>query len=309
MTDHNEPTLDSDDAEALDALMECRFESAAIDRLAEPLRARARGLLSDLRAIDEYPVSEPSDALVDATLARIAQAERQQAERLSVPAQLSLRRRLHIPNIVAVAAVLLIAAGVAFPVASQVRASSSQAMCASGLRTLGSGIAAYASDHAGAMPSAPATASILPLTSTSDAGILENARHLEMLSQKGYCDAKCIRCNGARNLSFRVPLHTAQTSLTRIGRSAIAADANPVQAILTRGATPSSLELRSLNHEQVGQNVLFSDGSSFWTITPLLPAGPQRVRDNIWVIRSASGTATINLKECSGSPTDIFLAN
>ncbi len=314
MNNSEEPILDPLDAEALDFLVAAGFDPAAIDRMPSALRANARRLLGDLSAIDLYPTEPASETLVDATLARVAQAERQREDRFALPKELSLRRKLHIPNFVAVAAVLLIAAGVAFPVASQVRASSSQAMCANGLRNLGSGISAYASDNMGSMPMTAGLASLFPTGSGStppsgDSGIIENARHLEMLSQKGYCDANCTRCNGARNLSYRVPLHRKQTYLTGIGRSAIVADANPVQAILTRGVTPATLELTSHNHGQVGQNVLFSDGSSFWTITPILPAGPTRTRDNIWVIRGINGSDSINLKASSGSPYDIFLAN
>ncbi len=314
MNQSEEPILDPRDAEALDFLVAAAFDPAAIDRMPSAVRANARRLLGDLGAIDRYPTEPASETLVDATLARVAQAERQRADRFNLPRELSLRRKLHIPNFVAVAAVLLIAAGVAFPVASQVRASSSQAMCASGLRNLGSGISAYASDNLGLMPMTAGIGSLFSTPSTAakhsgDEGILENARHLEMLSNKGYCHENCTRCNGARNLSYRVPLHRKQMYLAGIGRSAIVADANPVQAILTRGVTPVTLELVSHNHGQVGQNVLFSDGSSFWTITPILPIGPSRVRDNIWVIHGNDGGDSINLKASSGSPYDIFLAN
>ncbi|MSR69851.1 MAG: hypothetical protein EXS17_05845 [Phycisphaerales bacterium] len=309
MNKSEEPILDPLDAEALDFLVAAAFDAAAIDRMPSYLRANARRLLGELGAIDSYPTQPACDALIDATLARVAQAERQREDRFHLPTHLSLRRKLHIPNFVAVAAIMMIAVGVVFPVASQVRASSSQAMCASGLRNLGSGISAYASDNMGSMPMTAGVASLLPITSSGDAGIIENARHLEVLSQKGYCAANCTRCNGARNLSLRLPLHRKQTYLNGIGRSAIAADANPVQAILTRGITPATLELLSPNHGQLGQNVLFSDGSSFWTITPILPVGPTGVRDNIWVIHGKDGGDSINLKASSGSPYDIFLAN
>ncbi len=304
-----EPTLDPLDAEALDFLVAAGFDCAAIERMPTAVRDRAKRLLGDLGAIDRYPAPLPSDTLVDATLARVAQAERQRQDRFNLPQQLSLRRKLHIPNFVAVAAILMIAIGVAFPVASQVRASSSQAMCASGLRSLGSGISAYASDNMGSMPSTAGFSSVIPSSITGDSGILENARHLEMLSQKGYCAANCTRCNGARNLSYRVPMHDLHLKLTGVGRSPIAADANPVQSMLTRGVIPATLELRSLNHGQLGQNVLFSDGSSVWLITPLVPVGPHRQLDNVWIIREKNGRESINLKATAGSPYDVFLSN
>lgn len=314
MNRSDEPALSQDEADALDFLMAAQFDPAAIERLPEHLRASARRMLADLGTIDQYPLSPPSESLVDATLARVAQEERLTAQRMSIASRpTSLRMRLGIPNLVAIAAMLIVAAGVAVPLSNQVRQSQSQLMCASGMRSLGSGLSAYAADNSGVLPMTAGLGSFLTSPSATDdgvaGGILENAKHLEMLSKAGYCDHKCTRCNGARNLSYRVPLHPSQANLATMSRSPLAADANPVQLLVSRGIPLRTFNISSENHGQRGQNVLFSDGSAVWLSSPLVPIGPGPVIDNIWVFRSIAGVDSTNLRVRVVSLSEIFLSN
>jgi len=316
MNETDELHIDPTDARALDFLIAAQFDPASIDRMPQELRVNARRLLGELAQIDSYPVAPPNDALVDATLARIAQEERRQAERMNISsqAQPSFRRRFGLPNILAVAAVLIVAAGVAIPVAGQVRQGQSQALCASGLRTLGGGLSAYSADNRGVMPMAAGIASFLSDSNSNnvaatDSGILDHARHLDMLSSKGYCDAKCTRCNGSRNLSYRIPLHRSQIHLSAMSRSPVAADANPVQTMLRKGIIPGSFDCSSVNHDQRGQNVLFTDGSVVWMVSPIAMQGPMNLSDNFWVIREKNGRESMNIRAHSGSPLEILLAN
>lgn len=306
MNENESEKMSDADAEALDYLVESGFDAAAVERMPERLRARARGLLATTKRLEEFRPAPPSDTLVDATLARIDQAERQQRERMRLERVSS--RRWNLPNVVAVAAVVLVAVGIVYPVANEVRSSSSQAMCASGLRTLGNGIASYASDHAGALPAMASLAPILPGQS-SDGAILDNARHLEMLARQGYCDSGCTKCNGARSLSYRVPLHDRHVTLAGLPRSPIAGDANPVQPLAARSGGVSNADMRSVNHGQRGQNLLYSDGSTGWTISPVIRVDRSGREDNIWVIRGRDGRPTLDFKMRSGDAWDILLAN
>ncbi len=305
-----ETKIDPVEAEALDFLIAAEFDPTAVERMPENLRAHARRLLGELQHIKAYPIAPPSDSLIDATLARIAQEERRQSERMSFSnSPPSLRRRLGIPNIVAVAAMLIIAAGVAVPLTNQVRQSQSQLMCANGLRSVGSGLSAYAADNRGVLPMTAGLGSFLSDSTSSDSGIIENAQHLDMLSKNGYCDSKCTRCNGSRNLSYRIPMHKSQTNLSSMQRSPVAADANPLQTMVRRGVTPVNFSMSSQNHAQRGQNVLFSDGSVIWMVTPNLSNGPKGLFDNIWVIRDKNGIETINLRANPKHALEILLAN
>ncbi len=306
MNEQDQPKINELDAQALDSLVESGFDDSAIERMPEPVRARARGVLASMRRLESHPPLPPSDTLVDATLARISQAERQQRDRFRFDG--ALRRRWSLPNVVAVAAVLLVCVGVLYPVANEVRSTSSQAMCASGLRSLGNGIASYASDHSGALPSMASLMPALP-GQAPDAAILDNARHLDMLARKGYCDAGCTKCNGARALSYRVPLHDRHVSLAGLPRSPIAGDANPVQPVAIRAGTVANADLRSVNHGQRGQNLLYSDGSTGWTISPIIRVGPSGHEDNIWVIRGRDGRPSLDAKMRTGDVWDILLAN
>ncbi len=311
MTSSQDLLPDPNDDDALDYLVEAQFDAAAIDRMPEHLRASARRLLGDLRAIDDYPASEPSSLLVDATLARIAQDERQRALRMSITdaSQTSIRRRIRIQNLAALAAMLIVAAGIAIPMSAQVRNSQSQTMCAGGLRTLGGALSAYAADNQGIMPMTAGLGSFFTDSLEKETDVIDNARHLEILSKNGYCDAQCTRCNGARSLSYRVPLHASQTSLGTMRRSPIAADANPVQILLRRGIVPRTFDLGSFNHAQRGQNVLFSDGSVVWSISPVLKSGPFGLPDNIWMIRAKNGVETGDLRANPKHPLEVLLMN
>lgn len=258
-----ETKIDPVEAEALDFLIAAEFDPTAVERMPEHLRANARRLLGELQHINAYPIAPPSDSLIDATLARIAQEERRQSQRMIFSnSQPSLRKRLGIPNIVAVAAMLIVAAGVAVPLTNQVRQSQSQLMCANGLRSLGSGLSAYAADNRGVLPMTAGLGSFLTDSTSNESGIIENAQHLDMLSKNGYCDAKCTRCNGSRNLSYRIPMHKSQTNLSSMQRSPVAADANPVQAMMRRGVMPVNFSMSSQNHAQRGQNALLPTGAS-----------------------------------------------
>lgn len=311
MNKSEEINIDPVEAQALDFLIAAEFDPTAIDRMPEHVRESARRLLRELRGIDAYSVAPPSEALVDATLARIAQEDRHQSQRMNISNSKpsSWRRRLRIPNVVAVAAMLIVAAGVAIPLSNQVRQSQAQLMCANGLRTLGGGLSAYAADNHGIMPMTAGLGSFLTEPSTTDDGIIDNARHLDMLAKNGYCDSKCTRCNGARNLSYRIPMHKSQTNLSTMNRSPVAADANPVQALVRRGIMPATFDLDSPNHGQRGQNILFSDGSVVWMESPILPGGPMGLPDNFWVIREKNGRESGNLRAHSGSALEILLAN
>ena len=314
MNKPEETNINPVEAEALDFLIAAEFDPTAIERMPEHLRANARRFLAELQSINSYPVEPPSDALIDATLARIAQEERRQSQRMSFSnSQPSLRKRLGIPNIVAVAAMLIVAAGVAVPLTNQVRQSQAQLMCANGLRTVGSGLSAYAADNRGVLPMTAGLGSFLTdstsTESSTESGIIENAQHLDMLSKNGYCDSKCTRCNGSRNLSYRIPMHKSQTNLSSMQRSPVAADANPVQTMMRRGVMPVNFSISSQNHAQRGQNVLFSDGSVTWMVTPNLSNGPGGLFNNIWVIRDKNGIETVNLRANPRHALEILLAN
>lgn len=310
MNKPEETNINPVEAEALDFLIAAEFDPTAIQRMPEHLRANARRFLAELQNINSYPVESPSDALIDTTLARIAQEERRQSQRLSFSnSQPSLRKRLGIPNIVAVAAMLIVAAGVAVPLTNKVRQSQTQLMCANGLRTVGSGLSAYAADNRGVLPMTAGLGSFLTDSTSMESGIIENAQHLDMLAKNGYCDAKCTRCNGSRNLSYRIPMHHSQKNLSSMQRSPVAADANPVQTMTRRGITPVHFMMSSQNHAQRGQNVLFSDGSVIWMVTPNLSNGPRGLFDNIWVIRDKNGVETFNLRSNPRHALEILLAN
>ena len=103
---------DERDAAALEYLIEAGFDRSCIERLPAALRANAERLLGELDAIDRYPVEPPSELLVEATLARVARADEHSRERWRLPQWNAPRSRWGLPNLVAIAALLIVAAGV-----------------------------------------------------------------------------------------------------------------------------------------------------------------------------------------------------
>jgi hypothetical protein len=167
----NSHQLHAADARILDWLVEHGFNASAVNELPEEDRARALAVLAQMNALDAYTVGAPDDSLVDAVVARIDRYEADRSAALNIASEGRVRRRLRLGDLIGIAALVMLSAAVLLPIASQVRAKSLEAVCANNLRSLGSGLASYASDHDGRMvmtaglgsgmfsPSAPAAPS------------------------------------------------------------------------------------------------------------------------------------------------------
>ena len=276
----NDPTqpleLSADDARLLDELVECGFDPAALGQLTGQDRARAAKLTSLLSLLNDYPVEDADDTLVHATLARIQRHEDQRADRLRMETSTAARgfRMPRMPDFVSVAAILLIATGIGWPVLSQVKNRSLDTQCSNNMRALAAAFTSYASEHEGAMPMAVAG---FPGASWDR---VPNMLNLEPLTDGGYCELNHLNCPGdhLKRFSYSYQHQSPGTRATwGIGpRSAALSDRNPIIDALRRGRTVSPLSM-SNNHASRGQNVLFQDGSVEWLTLPTIGS------DNIWL--------------------------
>lgn len=206
----------------------------------------------------------------------------------------------------AVAACLLLLAGVMVPGISEVRFRSQRAACAENLGSLYRGLTAYQADFGGSLPYAGSIqrASWLP---KADAPFASNSRHTYLLGKLGFvAEPRDFLCPSAievepesRNaaddfaaggLSFdTLNLAGDQPNLQPPPTVAYIADRNPlfVDGKFDESKDPSCTN--SPAHRGRGQNVLTLDGKAEFTRTPILGTA----RDNVWLIddvRTYDGT-------------------
>lgn len=278
--------LSPEEREALDRLVERGFAAPADGSEAS---ADERAMLELLRALDAYPVQASDPSLVDATLARIDAADREQAARMRL--ERAPTRAARWADLGAIAAVLLLLAGVAWPSFSRMRATALQTACQNNMRAMGAGLSHYAQDHRDFLPMAAGLGGITaPQPSMLDWNTYEHGGNLVAMANRGYCGVQHVTCPACasgvphKHFAFRMPAADQAFRLTVIGRGALVADANPAIE-LRRMGRPVGPNMASWNHAQAGQvptgqNVLFGDGAILWLVRPEVDG------DNIFLPRS-----------------------
>ncbi|MEK6701739.1 MAG: hypothetical protein AABZ53_05720, partial [Planctomycetota bacterium] len=200
-------------------------------------------------------------------------------------------------ELVSMAAVLLIAASVVWPIAAAVRDRSRRVECTTNFGTVASAMSAYANDNHESMPMATAGLGggsifdVRPQTPTA------NSANLYKLPLTGYSKLKDLACPGndhayrgdcpkgsfdwpsLAEISYSLQLlrGATPTKLTEPGRRVVLADRSPVVRRMARNEAIDPFE-NSDTHSGTGQNVLFNDGSTEWMTTPVRDGW-----DNIWL--------------------------
>lgn len=307
------PLLNPADADAVDLLVDHGFDAdraaAARPELAERVRAAAR-LFGRL---DQVPVSAPDPALVDATLARIAVAEREREDRMRIRPTAPARPFVHgrWREIVAVACVVLVAMSIVFPMLNGIRDMNGAARCADNMNQLASALDTYHGDFR----SMPIAAGFGPdLSAFKSWNDYSGARNLSVLSDAGYCGPDCVACtNSASRGGYAMQAHSPKATHAWRGASRIpiVSDRNPVIDLTRRGTIVAQLTLNSEEHGGEGQNMLFTDGSVEFVRSPvlMLPAfgGLPAHEENLWLPMDLGG-----LEDDLDSPSewlgiDVFL--
>jgi hypothetical protein len=288
LPDHGE-RLSPADQRVLDALVQVGFEPGrlpeALNEVSVEDQRRAQTVVRLLRRLDDYPVEDAEPALLHATLARIDRHEDQLAARMRFDVQEEVAgarvagagRRIRVPDFISVAAVLLIVAGVMWPVLEGVRQRSVESACANNMRRLGYAFDQYSSHNAGALPMMAG-----PL-GTWDT--VKNILNLKPLIDQGYCDAGHLNCPGHRTVnqssgepSYSYRLFTPRGAIRwNTGHvTLILGDLNPLIDAARSGLVAPPLSI-SVNHGGRGQNVLATDGQTIWLTEPRISG------DNIWL--------------------------
>lgn len=300
--------LSDDDRRLLDALVDNGFNASALEPLTASDRLRVQKLMAMFQLLRDYPVEDADDALLDATMARINRYEQLREDRMSLDPQAAAvamesstmkRRFIRMPDLITIAAVLLIAAGIGWPVLTNVRQRSLDSICANNLRMTGIGFQQYASDYENTVPTAQAG------LHNVWSSLAHNVVNLQPLVEGGYCDLNHLNCpghKGDRGESYSYQWQSTDRPMRWEGQrvNVVLGDRNPLIDAARAGAYASPLTL-SLNHGGRGQNVLWTDGSTVWLSEPIVSRD-----DNIWLPEGAERLIE-GLK--TRSATDAFLAH
>ncbi|MEY3021315.1 MAG: hypothetical protein RIS86_511 [Planctomycetota bacterium] len=290
------PPLGADDAEAVDALLDHGFDAEAAVAAHPALAARIRAASSLFAALDRYPV-EPqddadADALVDATLARIARVDAAREDRMRIPATTTAvtaaAGRGRWPDVFAVASAALILLSIGLPLADWLSTRRNIARCGATMGDLAGAFERYTQDNGGSLP---VRAQLLP-----DLGVLDawhryrNGGHLRNLSEGGYCEEGHLGCpcdQSGEGFSYQVPSPRSVLSWRSGVRLPVLADRNPAIPLVARGEQVGACAINSPEHEGKGENVLFTDGSVAFLVLPIVEIGAVGGmgvhQENIWL--------------------------
>lgn len=291
-------SLGADDAEAVDALLEHAFDADAACAAHPALAARIRAAAQLFGALDRYPIEaqddSDADALIDATLARIARADAEQESRMRIPppaiatsgaARVGAGRW---PDFIAVASAALILVSIGLPIANWLSAKRNLSRCGATMGELAGAFERYTQDHAGSLP---VRAQLLP-----DLGVLDawhryrNGHHLKPLAEGGYCGHQHLGCPcdaSGEGFSYQVPSARAARAWRTGVRVPLLADRNPAIPLIARGEQVGACVINSPEHDGKGQNVLHTDGSIAFLALPIVEVGAFEGlgahQENIWL--------------------------
>ncbi|MDP7009116.1 MAG: hypothetical protein QGI78_06050 [Phycisphaerales bacterium] len=287
MTDQSDHlNLCKADAEMLDRLVDVGFEIDQLEGLSEEEQLRATNILNMFGLLDQYPVEDVDDTLIDVTLARIDQYEQRKRERMHIhTADVSATSRgfaFRMPDFISIACMVLIAASVVIWLGRGTRAQSMSMQCANNMAAAGMGLANWGADHNGAMP----TESVDKLDSLFAGVAPERLDPAPLLD--GYCEAHHLNCPGhdgehPTGFSYQTQQQHVWDALKRHRRVfVVLSDTNPILDAILAGKKHDPLT-RSRNHLGNGQNQLLDDGSTLSLMGPPVLGG-----DKIWVLDGKS---------------------
>ncbi len=273
--------LCKEDAEILDQLVDVGFELDQLEYLTKEQEQRAKRILDMLGLLEAYEVEDASDTLIDATLARIDQYESQRTARLQIhtPELETTNRgfRIRMPDLISVAAVILLAVSVFAFISQSVRSQSISNQCGTNMAMVGRGLFNYAQDHNGNTPTEEANE-----VASLFGGLTPERTDAQKLAVEGYCDHNHLNCPGhggeGRGFSYQTQ-SSAMWDAMHDNRNVviIMSDQNPIlHKLLTNQQydplTPSPA------HGSLGQNHLRDDGSIGSVPAPIFGG------DYIWIL-------------------------
>ena len=147
------PTLTDADAHMLDQLVDAEFDPSKITGLDAADQARLDRIVSILGLLDSYPAveltGEDRTTLVNATLARIDHAESEQTDRMRFEPGSGPASRMGVPELIAVAAIIILGLSIIFPMLNATRETSTRSVHRNNLAQIGGAFFNHAGDNDG----------------------------------------------------------------------------------------------------------------------------------------------------------------
>ncbi len=311
--------LSEADQDALDAVMMTGMDAS---RVPSALRERTDRVLA-LTALLGGASQAHDSALTDRVMAAVdAQGAVLETER-PVLARIGGR----FADLVSVAAVVLIAASVVWPVLTTVRQNAVRQANQANLAVAGLGFGAYAADYQGELPRLSDRAGDAQWwnvgedpSQSNSAGLYTLARlrytPIEALASPGNPSApRAVADAGARD--WRSPDEVSYSYLlpfagpnTAAAPGVVLADRSPVVVRLLAGETVRLSE-NSPNHDGRGQHMLKGDGSVLWTTEPYTEYGdhvylPRPIEQAVEALRRQMRLSLDRMPPPSGR-ADVFL--
>lgn len=273
--------LSEADEDALDAVMLSGMDSSSVPGA---LRERADRIVS-LAAMLEHASVEHDPLLTDRVMDAIGPGVSAIETERPVLARLGAR----FADLVSVAAVILIAAAVAWPVMSTVRGNAMRNANQANLAVAGIGLGAYAADFAGQLPRVAKPTQQSQWWQVSPGAATSNASNLFALKTLDYVQEDALRSPGnpdaprgplpedaldwqnIRQVSYSYLLPVEKhNQASAVG--VVVADRSPIVLRLLAGQ-PADTSENSPNHGGRGQHMLRGDGSVIWTTEPYTQYG------------------------------------
>jgi hypothetical protein len=296
--------LTAPDADALDALVEAGWQA---DEVPQGFRVRAARVV-DLLGLLDITGAEPSTAdLADRTfhLVTLERARARKTAERAAASGLGVRARsIGLRDILSAAAMILVGVSVLWPLLAAAREGQRTQACQSRMQSAGLGFTAYGADHQGYLPAVDRRGTRRGPWWNVGEDASSHSIDLFLLARNDYASVGHLACPGNPmapidlntdscsdwrtydELSYSYQLPGARPARWQGARTfVVLADKSPVvaRARLGERADPS---LRSVNHRGRGQNVLFSDGSVRWYVSPSLENG-----DHLWLPASIDAAA------------------
>jgi hypothetical protein len=331
--------LSPEDVHAADAWVQAGFDTS---RLHEPARTRARSheYIADLLR-GGVAVGHRKGDLAGRTLRLIDLVESNESQNLE-PIPFSsiswIRRRAW--DVVAAAAMVLVAASIMWPVLAAVRQRGMELQCGSNMQAVASAMSAYANQNQDSLPMAVASFGPERWWDVDEKRPVANSSNLYTLVKSGYTKAESLACPGNPKACFTSSTTNASDwrSLDEISysyqlmcnrtakqwnhnaRRVILADRSPAVLRAVRGE-PLDPRENSPNHRGTGQHALYTDGSSEWMPESHMKTDGGVEPDCIWlprmpvfrvegrVVKSEDGNLILTLtgRELPADGSDVFL--
>ncbi|MBI1374991.1 MAG: DUF1559 domain-containing protein [Phycisphaera sp.] len=307
--------LSPQDQSALDALMEVGFNADAVRAEDAQHGERAQRLVALLGTLNALPDEDAGDLLVERTLQSIRQ--HRYDDHVAQPDEMHVSGGglpFKLPELIAVAAMLMICLSILWPILAHARATARQIACQANLAQVGLGLTAYARDNNDQMPATRARLGDpwWNVGSTSRDGYAQsNSAHLFTLVRNGYATLGDLHCpeNQSETLAYTDGMtdwpdarHTSYSYQNQYTKDRPRFDKGDTMAVLSdknpffrpgsaekfdmalkpsRNSNNHALLGRFENGRNVGgQNVLLTNGSVTWMDTPILHK--QQNTDNIF---------------------------